>query len=98
MYRPAQKLTFNEANAALEAGLRAIENGQTQIDFSDLTQGDSAAVATMLAWSRAAHSKGKSLTFANLPASLCSLIELYGVKELLNTASAPESRQDLPHH
>lgn len=98
MYRPAQKLTFNEANAALEAGLRAIADGQTQIDFSDLTQGDSAAVATMLAWSRAARSKGKSLTFTNLPVSLRSLIELYGVKELLNTTSSPEPRQVLPHH
>jgi phospholipid transport system transporter-binding protein len=98
MYRPVLKLTFNEAGAALEAGLRAIAEGQTRIDLGDLSLVDSAAIAAMLAWQRAAHSQGKSLAFSNPPANLQSLLQLYGVSELLNIAPAFEARHDLPHH
>lgn len=93
-YRPALTLTVHNAKSVLDAGLRAIADGQTQIDFSELTVVDSAAVATMLAWQRAARSNGKSLMFSNLPANLQSLVNLYDVEELLHTSS----RADLPHH
>lgn len=93
-YRPALTLTVHNAKTVLDAGLRAIADGQTEIDLADLTAVDSSAVATMLAWQRAARSNGKSLVFSNLPANLQSLVHLYGVAELLHTAP----RSDLPHH
>jgi phospholipid transport system transporter-binding protein len=83
MYRPTLTLTATNAAAAFEAGLRAIVGGQTQIDLAQLTAVDSAAVATLLAWQRAARAQGAALTFTNMPASLQSLIELYGVADLL---------------
>jgi phospholipid transport system transporter-binding protein len=49
-----------------------------------LTAVDSAAVATLLAWQRAALERGSALRFTNLPANLQSLIELYGVADLLH--------------
>jgi phospholipid transport system transporter-binding protein len=93
-YRPALTLTVHNAKSVLDAGLRAIADGQTQIDLAELTVVDSAAVATMLAWQRAARSNGKSLKFSNLPANLQSLVHLYDVDGLLRTSS----RTDLPHH
>lgn len=84
MYRPALTLTVNNAKSVLEAGLRAIADGQTQIDLGGLTAVDSAAVATLLAWQRAAHGKGKTLVFRNLPANLQSLVDLYGLNRLLH--------------
>ncbi|OWW20025.1 STAS domain-containing protein [Noviherbaspirillum denitrificans] len=93
-YRPAQSLTVHDAQSVLDDGLRAIAGGQTEIDLAELTLVDSAAVATMLAWQRAAHRDGKSLVFRNLPANLQSLVHLYGVDELLHTVP----RTDLPHH
>lgn len=93
-YRPALTLTVHNAKTVLDAGLRAIADGQTQIEMGDLTVVDSTAVATMLAWQRAACSSGKSLVFSNLPANLQSLVNLYGVAELLNTTP----RADQPHH
>ena len=93
-YRPALTLTVHNASSVLDAGLRAIADGQTQIDLSELTVVDSAAVAAMLAWQRAARGSGKSLVFSNLPANLQSLVNLYDVDELLHTSS----RTDLPHH
>ena len=101
MFRPTLTLTVNNAKAALEAGLRAIEAGQAEIDLAQLTVLDSAAVATLLAWQRAAQQCGTALRFKNLPASLLSLAALYGVADLLHstsTASAAESSADLPHH
>lgn len=100
MFQPTQTLTVNNADAALDAGLQAIKDGQTEIDLGQLTAVDSAAVATLLEWKRAAHQQGKALTFRNLPASLVSLARLYGVSELLETPQqqASEARADLLHH
>jgi phospholipid transport system transporter-binding protein len=98
MFRPGLTLTVNNAKTVLEAGLSAIESCETQIDFADVTVVDSAAVATLLAWQRAARRIGKSLTFVNIPANLHSLAQLYGVADLLRTASPATLRTDLPHH
>ena len=97
-YRPALTLTVHNAQAVLDAGLRAIADGQTQIDLAELTAVDCAAVATLLAWQRAAQRDGKSLVFNNVPANLQSLVDLYGVTELLHAAGPAPSRADLPHH
>ncbi|HJV82496.1 STAS domain-containing protein [Noviherbaspirillum sp.] len=98
MYHPALTLTIHNAQTVLEAGLRAIADGQTQFDLGDLTVVDSAAVATLLAWQRAAQDGGRTVVFSNLPASLQSLAALYGVTELLHRASNQDARADLPHH
>lgn len=98
MYRPIQPLTVHNAQTVLNDGLRAIADGQIQFDLSGLTAVDSAAVATMLAWQRAARGKGKSLLFANIPANLQSLVDLYGVTELLHLSSGSGAHADLPHH
>jgi phospholipid transport system transporter-binding protein len=57
------------------------------IDFAAVTGVDSAAVALLLEWRRLAAARGKSLEFANLPANLLALAELYGVAELIRPAS-----------
>jgi phospholipid transport system transporter-binding protein len=53
------------------------------IDFSAITEVDSSAVALLLEWRREAVRRGKSLNFANLPANLLALAELYGVTGLI---------------
>lgn len=102
MFSPTLTLTVVNANIALADGLRAIESGQTEIDFGGVSAVDSAAVATLLAWRRAAQQRGGKLRFINLPDNLQSLVTLYGVADLLQTApqaqSTIDSRADLPHH
>lgn len=95
MFQPGTSLTFNNAKSALDAGLQAIAGGQAAIDFADVVAVDSAAVATMLAWRRAATARAVPLAFNNLPANLRSLISLYDVTALID-ADLP--RTDLPHH
>jgi phospholipid transport system transporter-binding protein len=58
------------------------------IDFSGITNVDSAAVALLLDWRRMAVKRGKTLVFVNLPANLLALAELYGVAELIQPHQA----------
>ena len=76
-------LTMQDAASGLQPGLDAIRNGSADIDLSRLARFDSAAVAALLVWRRAAQSAGLSLRIAGVPAGLQSLAYLYGVAELL---------------
>lgn len=76
-------LTMDNAGQALEAGLRAIEAGQTEFDLGAMASFDSAAVAALLTWQRAAHARGQRLQLLNVPPGLRGLIDLYGVSGLL---------------
>ena len=76
-------LTMHTARSTLDAGLASIASGQTEIDLGCLSMVDSAAVATLLAWQRAAKAAGQNLLFLNPPASLQSLLQLYDVAQLL---------------
>ena len=99
MYRPGLTLTVNNAQTVLEAGLRAIADGQSVIDLGELNVVDSAAVATMLVWQRAAKRAGKPLAFSNLPSNLQSLVALYDVDQILSVVSTTSGeRSDLLHH
>ena len=58
------------------------------IDFSAVTDVDSAAVALLLEWRREAARLGKGLYFTNLPANLLALADLYGVTGLIQPCRA----------
>jgi phospholipid transport system transporter-binding protein len=92
MFKPSASLTVANAKTALAEGLGAIASGQTGFDLADVTVVDSAAVATLLAWQRAALARGATLAFSNLPANLQSLAALYGVAELLAPAASVGQR------
>lgn len=94
MFKPGATLTVDNASATLAAGLQAIAAGQSSIDLSDVVTVDSSAVATLLAWQRAAKSRGLALQFGVLPANLQSLADLYGAAALL---AAPTSASDRHH-
>jgi phospholipid transport system transporter-binding protein len=76
-------LTMQDAASSLQPGLDAIRCGSADIDLSRMDRFDSAAVAALLVWRRAAQSAGLSLRIASVPAGLQSLADLYGVAELL---------------
>ncbi len=86
MYQAAQTITMTTAKAALDAGLKAIAEGQNEFDLAQLTELDSAAVATLLIWQRSAAELGRSLVFHHLPQNLQTLAKLYGADALLASA------------
>ncbi|PCE24529.1 anti-anti-sigma factor [Paraburkholderia acidicola] len=78
-------LTHASAKTALAAGLERIAGGATGVDCAPLTQFDSSALAVLLAWQRAAQTRGAALDIVNLPAGLASLAQAYGVDTLLSS-------------
>ena len=76
-----QELSLRNAVSVSETGLQAIHAGSEQIDMTPLQIVDSAAVVVMLAWQRQAQSLNRSLQFIGVPASLISLISLYGLTD-----------------
>jgi len=88
-YTPVS-LTMHNADAALAQGMSAIVAGEAEVDLGALQGFDSAAIAVLLAWQRAARAAGKTLHISGLPAGLASLATLYGVDRLLPHASEAE--------
>jgi phospholipid transport system transporter-binding protein len=76
-------LTMHNAEDGLQSGLEAIARGTGEIDLSRLEHFDSAVMAALLAWRRAAQSKGLALRILGAPSGVQSLARLYGVAELL---------------
>ncbi len=96
MFKPPASLTVHNAKTVLQAGLRAIADGQRAIDLTHVVAVDSVAVATLLAWQRAARARGSHLDFGALPPNLQSLAQLYGVAALLQAPSAAAQAPGAP--
>jgi phospholipid transport system transporter-binding protein len=62
--------------------------GARVVDFRNVTEVDSAAVALALEWLRRAAEEKTGLRLTNLPAAMQNLAKLYGVSELLQSASS----------
>jgi len=76
-------VTLANVAGLLEEGRRYLAEGVSTVDFGEVTEMDSAALALCLAWLRDARAAGGSLGFANLPESLQTIARLYGVHSLL---------------
>ena len=63
-----------------------LEQGALQFTGPGVTDVDSSALSLLLEWRRAAARSGREVHYRNLPASMKSLAELYGVTELLGEA------------
>ncbi|HZX33277.1 MAG TPA: STAS domain-containing protein [Rhodocyclaceae bacterium] len=79
-------MVMDNARGLLEAGRSALGNAGATIDLGAVTEADSAALAVMLGWLRTAEGKGAKIAFANLPAGVRSLADLYGMTELIPLA------------
>ena len=84
-----QELSLRNAKTVAAAGASAIQSGASEIDMSALLTVDSSAVAVMLTWQRQAQSANLALRFVGVPASLKSLVALYGLTEFFQM---PESQ------
>ena len=76
-------VTLANVAGLLEEGRRHLAEGVRTVDFGEVTEMDSAALALCLAWLRDAKAAGGAITFSNLPESLQSIARLYGVHSLL---------------
>jgi phospholipid transport system transporter-binding protein len=77
-------ITADNVVSLLDQGARAFSGSGVTVDFSGVTEVDSSALSLLLEWRRAAARSGHEVRYRNLPASMRSLAELYGVTELLS--------------
>ena len=64
-------------------GMALLDNPHLTVDLEQVTEVDSTIISMLLEWLRAVHQKGYQLQVINMPASLTSLIQLYGIVELI---------------
>lgn len=79
----AGPVTLANINAVLDEGTRAFKAPALTVDLAGVTEVDSTAVSLLLEWRRAAQREKRAIDYINYPANLKSLIQLYGVTELL---------------
>ncbi len=81
--RPEGALTMATAPRHLARGRSLARQSDMVLDFSAVTDADSAALALVFDWARTASAAGHSLALRGLPPGLASLAQLYGVEDLL---------------
>ena len=74
---------IDSARTLLEGGRGYCVANDVTLDFSGVSEVDSSALALILEYRRAAESAGKRVTVSNLPASLKTMADLYGVTDLI---------------
>jgi phospholipid transport system transporter-binding protein len=78
-------ITMNNATEVLAESTNRFTGDHVVVDLSAVTEVDSAAVSLLLEWRRAAKRANRRIEFVNLPESLRSLADLYGVSHLITT-------------
>jgi phospholipid transport system transporter-binding protein len=73
--------------ALLAEGERMLEGGRLVFDFSSAQAEDSSALSLMLEWVRRGAARDTVVEFAGLRPPLLSLIDLYGLAELIPLAA-----------
>jgi len=76
-------IVIDSVGALLENGREHCALNDLTLDFSGASELDSSALALILDYRRAAEAAGKRLEVSNLPASLKTLADLYGVTDLI---------------
>ncbi len=76
-------LTITSVAPLAEAGRALVASADRVVDLAAVTQVDSAALALLLSWTRAARGAGRQFSITGAPAALVSLASLYDVDTIL---------------
>ncbi|MDV6347161.1 STAS domain-containing protein [Nitrosomonas sp. Is35] len=82
-------VTIDHAVMLKKSGIALFDDQPLTIDLNQVTEVDSTIVSVLLEWQRATRKNRHALQFINMPESLKSLIQLYGVAELIPLAANP---------
>ncbi len=81
-------VTFDTVPSLVGAASEHFRGGVGTIDFSRVTEIDSSAVALALEWLRQGEAANVKIRFVHVPKSMQNLGKLYGVSEIVMSASA----------
>jgi len=77
------EILVDNANAVLIESKALEMANNLQVDFSAVTDIDTAALSLLMEWQRRAIASNKKIVFTHLPESLHSLATLYGVADFI---------------
>ena len=80
-------VTVDNVVALTLKGIALFEGQSLTIDLGKVTEVDSTAISMLLEWLRKMQHNSDSLRIVNMPQNLISLIQLYGVAEMIPLAS-----------
>lgn len=76
-------LTLATVAGLMDEGRRLVAAADRVVDLVAVSQVDSAALALLLSWTRAARAAGRQFSIVHAPAPLVSLASLYDVDTIL---------------
>lgn len=79
-------ITIDNVVSVVANGVALFDGAEVIIDLGRVTEADSAAVSLMLEWRREAARHHRKIRFLNMSRNLQSLVQLYGVSELMSGA------------
>ena len=79
-------ITIDNVVSVVANGVALFDGEDVTIDLGRVTEADSAAVSLLLEWRREAAHRRLQIRFLNMPQNLQSLMQLYGVSELMSNA------------
>ncbi|SEG11874.1 STAS domain-containing protein [Nitrosomonas ureae] len=74
-------------------GIALFDDQPLTIDLEKVSEVDSTIISMLLEWLRATRGHAHTLQFVNMPLSLTSLIQLYGMAELISLPVSPVINQ-----
>lgn len=89
MQVPGPEITLANAAELAAAGAAQLAAGDAAFDFAAVERVDSAGLAVILEWQRAARHAGRTLELHRLPANLIELADLYGLAGLISENPQP---------
>lgn len=83
--RVSGELSMNTVPELLKQGhLQGGSDGDIHVDLRDVERADSAGVALLIEWQRAANRQQRTIRFQNIPSQMLAIARLSGVDELLS--------------
>ena len=80
------ELSFRTVPQVLAQGETLFEQvpSSVAIDLQGVSRSDSAGVALLVEWTRAAHRRHKNIVFRNVPPQMRSIVEVCGLEDILS--------------
>jgi phospholipid transport system transporter-binding protein len=89
-FRIVGPMTFETAVSLLkQSDMCFVTEKQIRIDFTQVPETDSAGLALLIEWKRAARAREREVKFENLPSQLVALARISEVDELLVDGQGP---------
>ncbi|SNX61136.1 phospholipid transport system transporter-binding protein [Nitrosomonas ureae] len=82
-------VTIDNVVLLTQNGIALFEDQPLTIDLEKVSEVDSTIISMLLEWLRATRKHAHKLQFVNMPSSLISLIQLYGMAELIPLPVSP---------